>query len=198
MTPATPEVAVQRLQALLALGPMLIAHYGGEAEVVREVYHEAQMLSEAVGTVTQQFAALCGFWVYAITRAEPEQTRLYAPKLLELACDSGEATILQDGHHVMGNIAFRQGKLLRARQHLTESVAQPNVTSAGMFTSLQSVESRIASGGYPAWVLFVLGYPDQARQSLNRRSSPPVPVKWVRQQTRHFCGIVLELMVRPY
>src|SRR5215813_2580049 len=32
-------------------------------------------------------------------------------------------------------------------------------------------------------------------ESLGLRSSPPTPVKWVRQQTRHFCGMILELWV---
>ena len=31
-----------------------------------------------------------------------------------------------------------------------------------------------------------------------RWSSPPVPVNRVRQQTRHFCGMVLAWIVRPY
>ena len=164
--PASPERTQSELELYLALSVPLAAVKGwGHAEV-EQTYRQAQTLGEQQPDRIQSLPVLYGLWLVYHTRAELTAARDVASELLQLTQETQHADFLMEAQHAMGSTLLRLGDLEPARSHFAQSYqsyASPGHQSLAFNDAL---DGGVASCGYTAWLLWHLGYPDQAKQQL--------------------------------
>jgi predicted ATPase len=182
--PATPERTQQELALHMALGAPLIATKGWASSEVERTYAQAQALCRQVGETPQLFPVLYGLWVVHYTRAKLPAAQELAGQLLCLAESRRDAALLMEAHHALGNTLLRRGELAAARGHLEQGIALYDPRQYRSHTFLYGLDDGVAGLGYTAWVLWLLGYPDQALQktgemlALARELAHPLSLAW--------------------
>src|SRR5262249_34725234 len=102
-----------------------------------------------------------------------------AEQLLTLAQQVQDATMLLAAHEILGTTLFFMGAVAAAHTHITQSIkyyhAQPYHSSAFLYGGNDGVLCLSRA----AWVLWYLGYPDQAWKrsheavTLAQQTAPP-------------------------
>ena len=174
----TPERAQQELTMCVALGIPLIATQGWAAPTVAQVYSRAFALCQQLGTTTQLFSVLRGLQVGALSRAEYATARDLAQQSLDLAQQMRDPALLVLAHMALGQTLFFIGDFVSAQTHCDQALA--------LCSADYEYESRtwghpgISSLGYKAWILWFLGYPDQALKLGDEA------VTWARDNSQAF------------
>jgi len=179
--PDTPERTHQELTLQIALGVSLMALKGWAAPEIGKTYARALELSRQHGSPAQQFQALFGLWVFSYTRAELHTARERADQLLELAHSLPDTALHMEAHHVVGNTLHRLGDLVEARTHLERGLALYDQPAHHSHVFQYGMDDRVTGLGYMAWVLWVLGYPDQAGQKNGEMLS------WAQELAQPLC-----------
>lgn len=183
-SPTTTESSTLELSLQLALTHPLIALQGWAAEETQQAYQRAYELSEMVGGQSEQFTALFGLWVVAYTRAELRVAYELAQQLRHLAQRRSDAAQQMEAYHALGNTLHRMGNLPLARRHLARGIALYDRQRHRSQAFLYGLDNGVAGLGYAAWVLWALGYPDQAQQktdamlALAQELSHPLNIAW--------------------
>ncbi|GAB3629702.1 guanylate cyclase [Pandoraea terrae] len=179
--PDTPERARQELTLQVTLGPALIAARGYAASEVETAYTRALALCEQSGETPQLLAIQAGLWGFYQRRAQYKTAQALGERLLTLAQNASEPGPLEEAHRVLGATFYRLGELGMARAHLEQALAlqradEPQHTHA----SLYGQEPAVHGLSTLAWVLWHLGYPDQARarsqEALTQARKSPRPL----------------------
>ena len=162
--PETPARAQDELSLQIALGASFVITQGYSATTAERAYARARVLCEQVGDVAQLSRVLFALWGIYANRAEHRTARDLAAELLSLAQRLHNPTTLLVAHHTMGSTLYWLGELPQARDSLEHALAleahQPQVRDA----AATALVARVANYGYTAWTLWLLGYPEQARQ----------------------------------
>jgi DNA-binding winged helix-turn-helix (wHTH) protein/predicted ATPase len=160
--PETSELIRQELAVQLALGPALMVSRGFAAPEVRDTYARARQLCERLGDHQQLSSVLFGLWRSAHARAQLPTAREIGEQLLSLAGHQRAPALLVEAHAALGQTLCIQGELTLAREHLHQVVAhyepQPHIPLAFRLGYDPGIYARAVEG----WVLWLLGYPDQA------------------------------------
>jgi class 3 adenylate cyclase/predicted ATPase/energy-coupling factor transporter ATP-binding protein EcfA2 len=163
----TPERLQQELDLQLALGPALVVIRGPASPAVAQAYARAQELCQQVGETPQRFRVLWGLWRFYNNRAEYQRARALGERLLRLAQQVHDAALLLEAHHALWATLLGSGEFASARAHLEQG--------RGLYDPQQHhAHARLYGGHDPgvcglshaALSLWILGYPDQALQSL--------------------------------
>jgi predicted ATPase len=161
--PDTPARARQELRLQLALAGPLTCTKGYTAMEVERVHLRALELCrqlEETPKLFQVLAGLCGFYHL---RADLRTARELAEQCLSLAQNVHNPHFLVEAHHLMGCTLYPLGELALAREHWEAGIAlydpQQHHSTLG--------DSGVQCLSYVAWVLWFLGYPDQALQSIH-------------------------------
>lgn len=160
--PDTPERSQQELTLQIALGSALVAIKGYAAPEVERAWIWAQELCRQVGETSQLFWVLVGLWNFSFLRAEFPTTRERAEQLLTLAHSGQDPALLPRAHLALGTTWYMLGGLIPAREHLEQSLALYNSQKHCFPAFFLSSELGVDCLSYAAWVLWHLGYPDQA------------------------------------
>jgi predicted ATPase len=162
--PETAERARQELALQIALFAPLAGAKGHAAPELGKAYARAQELSEQVGEPGQVFLVLYGLWGYSFVRGDMKTAREFAVQCLTLAEKTQERALLMEGHRLLDETAFHRGEFVAARQHLerTLSLYDPQLHRA--HATVYGQDPGVASLSHGAWILWHLGYPDQARK----------------------------------
>jgi predicted ATPase/DNA-binding winged helix-turn-helix (wHTH) protein len=160
--PETAQLITQELELQLALGPALMVTRGFAAPEVADTYARARRLCEQLGDRQQLFPALFGLWRSSHVRAQLQTARQLGEQLLSLANQQGDPALFVEAHGALGQTLCIQGDLTLAREHLRQVVAlynpQQHTAMAFRFGYDPGIYARAVEG----WVLWLLGYPDQA------------------------------------
>jgi predicted ATPase len=101
--------------------------------------------------------------VFYNTRAELQTARELAEQLLRLAQRVQEPAFFLVAHLSLGTTLFFLGELTRARGHLEQSIARYDPQQHRVHAFLYGGhDPGVSCLSYEAWVLWRLGYPDQA------------------------------------
>ncbi len=160
LLPASPEQSQQELTLQLTLGEVLtVVHGFGTLEVAR-AFARGRELCRQLGETPQIFRTLIGLWAHAVERAELTTAHELATQLLRLAPTLQAPRFAVWAHFALGLTLYYQGRQGAAREHLEQSLAyyesQPSM-------SLQ-YDAGVLSCAHLGPVLWLLGYPEQARQ----------------------------------
>jgi class 3 adenylate cyclase/predicted ATPase len=167
MLPETPERARQELDLQLALGPACMSTRGPGSTAVEQVYARAQELCRLVGETPQLFPVLWGLWRFYTARCEYPRAQALGEQLLSLAQQVHDAALLLEAHHVLWATLVWSGAFVAAQVHLEQGRA--------LYDPQQHRAHALLYGGHDpgvcclshgAWSLWLLGYPDQALQSM--------------------------------
>jgi class 3 adenylate cyclase/predicted ATPase len=163
--PDTHESARHELNLQIMLGTALGATQGQQA--TGPVYGRACELARRVGTTPELFPALWGSWYAHIARGEMPRARALAEEFLDLAQQQQDPLVLAAGHRMLANTALWQGELADAQAHCRQGleIYDPKQHRASVISYGQ--DSGVVCGWIEALTLWVLGYPDQARQGMN-------------------------------
>jgi predicted ATPase len=163
--PDTLERAHQELNIQTTLGPVLMAVKGQSSPDTERAYARARELCQQVGETPQLFPVIYGLFRFHMVRAELKTTRELAEQLFTLAQRVKDPALLLEAHRVMGQTMFWLGEIAPARTHLEQAITlydpQQHRSHAFVYGQDPSVACRCSA----AWPIWMLGYPEQARQS---------------------------------
>jgi predicted ATPase len=168
--PDTPARTQQELDFQLALGPVWMATKGNAAPEVAQAYTRARELCHQVGETPHLFPALFGLWRFYFVRAEVQAAREVGEQLLALAQCQRDPALLLEAHRALGTTLYFPGELTAARVHLEQGLALYHPHQHRSHALLYGRDPGMDCHIYLAWMLWTLGYPDQAwvaiRQAL--------------------------------
>ncbi|HEV8715848.1 MAG TPA: adenylate/guanylate cyclase domain-containing protein [Candidatus Binatia bacterium] len=196
--PDTPERTRQELDLQVILGPALIATKGWGAPELEKAYSRARELCQQVGETSRLFPVLWGLWVFYYTREELRKAHALGEQLFNLAQSVQDSALLLEAHMTLGYTLHTLGEFVPARDHLEQSIAlyDPQQHHALAFL-YGGADPGMAGLSGAAWVLWMLGYPDQARErsrdavTLARELSHPHSLAFAlcfAAEFHQFCG----------
>jgi predicted ATPase/class 3 adenylate cyclase len=162
--PDTIERAQQELTLQRALGAPLIATKGYTAPEVGKAYMRAQELCRQIGDTSQLFPVLYGLSVFHVVRAELPVARALGEQLFSLAESQPDSTLVLEAHQILGLSLFYLGEFAPAWKHLERCIALYDPQQHRALAFLYGHDHGVVCLSYAAWVLWVLGHPDQARE----------------------------------
>jgi DNA-binding SARP family transcriptional activator len=162
--PATPQRARQELSLQLALGQALMVSQGYGLPAVKQAFDRALTLYRQVGETPQLFVVLFGLFAFYLVRGQLRVALELSEQFLRQAKQRSDRAALPVAQRLLGVTRLWLGQLAQARAHLEESTALYNLEQpqAPVLTYGQS-SAAIAMVDF-AYNLWLLGYPDQARQ----------------------------------
>jgi class 3 adenylate cyclase/predicted ATPase len=160
--PNTPERTQQELGLQLTLGIPLSATRGYAAPEVAQTYMRAQELCQRMGETPQLIPVLLGLWRFYLLRAELAKARELAEQCLLLVQRVDDPTRLIVAHDALGETLFFLGDFAQARAHLERAVALYDPQKRRPHHAL--TDPGVSSLSMLAGTLWMLGYPEQARQ----------------------------------
>jgi predicted ATPase len=158
------ERARHELTLQLSRGALLMAARGIAAPEAGEAYTRAYALCQQVGEPLQRCQALWGLAQVHGALGQLGIAGEMSQRLLHLAQRQSDPTLVLEAHVVLGALAFYGGDLVTARAHLEQSLPLCTNWQSPGHTFYGGYEPRILHGTWFAWVLWTLGYADQARQ----------------------------------
>jgi predicted ATPase len=166
--PETLARAQQELDIQLALGPVLMAAKGNAAPEVAQAYSRARTLCHQVGETPRLFPALFGLWRVYFVRAEVQAARDVGEQLLALAQHQRDSALRLEAHRALGTTLYFPGELPAARGHLEQGLALYHPHEHRAHAVRYGRDPGMDCHIYRAWVLWTLGYPDQAREAMRQ------------------------------
>lgn len=167
MTNHTPPDAARdrhEIRLQITLGTALTATEGLASDRVKDAYDRARVLSEQADEKPSLFIALGGLCGHAVVRAEHHQAREFAEQRLALAEQARDTSMRIHAHLTLGSALFYLGELLAARRHFEQSLHLYESVHYQTIPERDVVDPRVAVLTFLSWVLWLLGYLDQARQ----------------------------------
>ena len=170
--PDTSERIQQELILQTTLGPALMAAKGPGAPEVEKAYGRAKKLCQQVGETPQLFSVLFGLWRFYIFRARLQTARELAEQLLTFALGNQDSGFLLEARFTLGGTLFWHGDFDSAREHLEQAFDLYDTQQHHSHIFLYGQDPAVVCLSYMAFVLWILGYPDQAlkktREALNQ------------------------------
>ncbi len=160
--PDAPERARQELELQITLGPAWIATKGYATPEVEATYTRALMLCRQLGETSQLFPALLGLRTFYIVRGELQAARKLGEQLLALAQEAQDPALLVQAHRALGMSLFSLGEPDPARAQLEQALALYDPRQHQSPAFFHGLESGLLGSSYLAWILWHLGYPEQA------------------------------------
>jgi predicted ATPase/class 3 adenylate cyclase len=141
--------------------------YGPDA--IRDTFTRARELAEELGDKYQLGEAHFGLHLFHLWRAQPAHAYKHATRVLELARELNDRVALMWAHNSVGAVLNNLAEYRRSLQHLEDAL---KLNDRKLDRSSSTTGPAVVSAlGCRAWVLFKLGYPqqalDSARDSVN-------------------------------
>jgi len=164
--PDTPQRLQHELDLQTTLGPALMATRGNAAPEVGHAYARARELCQQVGETPQLFLALFGLWRFYFVRAEFQAAREVGEQLIGLAQRQRDPALILEAHRALGTTLYFPGELTSARVHLEQGIALYHLQQHRSHAFLYGRDPGMDCQIYLAWMLWTLGYPDQALAAM--------------------------------
>ena len=137
-----------------------------QSDALESAFARVLEIAEPIGATEAQIPALWGLWAARRGRgdypAALETARLYA----EAAANAGDAGAVHLGDRILGLTHHFMGHQTRAREFAERSLRQSRLLDPAAGIGFQ-VETPAAMGSLLARILWLSGFPDQARVAAN-------------------------------
>lgn len=159
--PATRERAQQEVALQIALGAPLGATKGVGAPEAEQAFSRARALCAQLGQSPELIPALWGLAWFSIGQGKPRMARELGEQLVDLTRNSQPTLPRLLADNALGAALFWTGDFPRARFYLEQGIAlyDPRQHRSPAYVTDLGVLCRC----YATFVLWILGYPDQAR-----------------------------------
>jgi len=162
----TPESARQELAVQMTLGTAQMVTKGYGAREVRLAYARADELCRQLGDRSELIDVLLGLWMFHLGSSEVAMAREMAEQVLRVAQEKNDPSAVLKAHIAMSTSLFFQGELVAAHGHLEQFMGLYDDSPPHESTvSIGGVDCRVRAHGYAAWILWLLGHPEQALAS---------------------------------
>jgi predicted ATPase len=166
--PATLR-AQQEVDFQATLGSISMATKGFAAPEVEKAYTRAQELCRQIGETSQLFPVLLGLRLFYNVRGQLQEACELGEQCLRLAQSVQDPTLLLGAHHALGDTVYLLGEFTRARTHQEQAIALYNPKQHHSLAFLwQGYDPGVDALAHAAWVLWYLGYPEQALQKSQK------------------------------
>ena len=162
--PQTPQLLRQELEVQLALGPALMVTRGFAASEVADTYARAHQLCGQLGDQQRLFSVLFGLWRSAAQPgavADSTGARGAAPQPGQR---SGRPGAVRRSPRAIGANALHAGRGEAGVGALQQVVALYNPHQHSALAVRCGYDPGVYARAMEGWVLWVLGYPEQALQ----------------------------------
>jgi predicted ATPase len=166
--PKTPQRDIQELQLLLALAAPLQAVRGYGAPETGRTYDRALALCQQISDMPESRPVLWLLGSFYTVRAEYDKALELYNYSLQLAKESGHALWVPLAHWALGSTLMYVGAFQRAAASLDRMVEYYDPERHHALTQQLGQDPGVDSLTYSAWILWFLGYPDQARERSRR------------------------------
>ncbi len=190
--PDTPERVQQELALQIGLGILLATAKGYAAPEPRRAYARAWELCQQIGETPELIPMLLRLWSVYLVGAEHQTAFEVAEQILSLAQRLQEPLQIALAHWTQGMSLFCLGELAPALAHLEEVIAFYDPQQHGFLASLLGQDPGITCLSWAAWILWCLGFPDQALKrsqealSLARELAHPLTLGFALNSAVHF------------
>ncbi|MEW5961336.1 MAG: hypothetical protein AB1801_26740, partial [Chloroflexota bacterium] len=137
---------------------------GYAAAEAGRAYDRAWELCQQLGETPQLFPVLWSLAVFFGGRAEYDVSLEIATRLLSIAEQAGEPVQVALAHWVLGWRLFFGGEFVSAKAHLEQAITFYDPQQYQALAFLYGQDFGVGARSVAAWTLWMLGYPDQARQ----------------------------------
>jgi len=161
MLPEMRERSEQELSLQVVLGNALMATRGYGAPEVEQTYSRAQELCRQLSETSHLLPVLYGSYAVHITKARVRKALELGEEFLGQVKHRQDPAIIV-GHNTVGIPLFFLGELRRAREHLEQGVSLYDPARHHSLTWLYGNDQGILGRARLAWILWLLGYPEQA------------------------------------
>jgi predicted ATPase len=170
--PDTPQRTQHELDFLTTLGPALMATKGYAAPEVVHAYTRARALCQQVGETPEHVPVLWNLWFFYMARAEHQTAMELGEQCLQIAHRVQDAALLLEAHYALGSSWFLLGNPALAGTYLEQTIALYDAAQHhGLAYRYGGIDPGMAGFGVYAWVLWLRGYPAQARTHSARALS---------------------------
>jgi predicted ATPase len=169
--PDTPERAQQELMLQIALSIPLRATKGYGAPEMEQIYTRAWALCQQLGETPQLFPVLWGMWYFYFVRAELQTARELGRHCLALAQKVQNPELLIEAYFALGQTSRVLGELTLAQEFFEQGIALYNPLQHRSLAFLYGQNPEVIFLSVTAWVLWLLGYPDQALKRIHQALS---------------------------
>jgi tetratricopeptide (TPR) repeat protein len=190
--------AQQELDFQSTLGSVAMVTKGFAAPEVEKAYARARELCQQVGETPQLFPVLLGLRLFYNVRGKLQEACELGEQCLHLAQRVQDPVLLLGAHHALGDTVYLLGEFVRARAHQEQALALYDPKQHHSLSFLwQGYDPGVDTFAHAAWVLWYLGYPEQALQrsqqaiSLAQKLSHPYSLThalfcatWLHQHRR--------------
>ena len=166
--PDTPERTQQELALQVSLGVPMMVTKGYASPEVQRTYGRARELCLQVGDTPQLATVLWALWAYYLIAGKLQTALEVAEQYRALAQKTQHPELLLETCQLVGLTLHHLGDLVAARPHLEQGVAlyDPEQHHALIFRH-GGVDTGVAMQTHLALTLWLLGYPSQARSSMD-------------------------------
>jgi predicted ATPase len=126
---------------------------------VATAYGRARELCQQVGETPQLFPVLLGLSAFYMVRAQYPTARALGEQCLQLAQSTQDPACITAIRTLLGDIVFFLGEFPLARAHFEQALALYHRQQPRAW-----IDNGVGCFAGAAWLLWVLGYPDQALQ----------------------------------
>jgi class 3 adenylate cyclase/predicted ATPase len=165
--PETSESIEQELSLQITLAVPLMAGKGYAAPEVELAYSRARELCQQVGETPRLFSVLYGLWGFYEVRAEHTIAHELGERCLSLSQQVHDPALVLESHAALGQTLFLLGELTKARVHLEQSIALYDPERYRSHAFLYGHDPGMQCLAHAAFVLWHLGYPDQAVKRMH-------------------------------
>lgn len=158
----------ERLRLELALrtrlGPAEVALRGWAAQQVKEVLEPAWVINQTLDDHESSMPLLHSLWVHLMTGAHLETSLEWAERMLSEGRRIQDERLVICGHRAAATTYFWMGRFEDAKRHGDEVIRRYDPAAHGTIAARTNSDPLTGDGIYRAHYLWMLGYPDQARE----------------------------------
>jgi predicted ATPase len=152
----------------MSLGPVLIVSKGNASPEVEQTYLRARELCQRLSESQQLFPVLFGLRSVYLVRGEIIRAHELSEQLVELAQAENDNDHLIEARLALGNTSHLQGMLVPGRIQFEQALELYDPSRHRSHVSVYGLDPAVFCRGKITWLLWFLGFPDQALESARR------------------------------
>jgi tetratricopeptide (TPR) repeat protein len=166
VTPPSAERDQQEMALLIAMALALQNTKGPRSADVETVCNRALELNRSSDDALSLSQILGSLATHHFVRAEFQTATEFATQGLSVAEQAGDPLLIALALWYAGLVSFYRGEFVQAREHFSPIITLYDpVQHRDRLVTIRGSDAALAALAYDACCLWVLGYPDQARQS---------------------------------
>ena len=169
--PDAQERRRREIDLRIPLSSALNLVYGYASDEVRENCERTRVLCEQDGSLAKLYEVLYALWYSQQVRAEKDAARATAERLMEVAERLGSPEHRLRAACAHGRTILTEGNCHEASNTLQAVIAACETSPGTADGNVYGPDPLVAAYSNRGWALWLLGYPDSARQSYRKALS---------------------------